>query len=166
MLFRSDEDGNVIGTEPITASNIRISDEWMEDATMIGKTPVYDEKEDTFKWELSLDGNQVNTIYLGLDNEITVGRAGEFKGSIYDYCLFVDDRIAENISYYQEQYELHSDNANAILDVRQSISGVSDTEEGINMMNYQKWFNANSRMLTTMDECVDRLINNTGLAGR
>lgn len=161
-----DEDGNVIGTKPITASNIRISDEWMEDATMIGKTPVYDEKEDTFKWELSLDGNQVNTIYLGLDNEITVGRAGEFKGSIYDYCLFVDDRIAENISYYQEQYELHSDNANAILDTRQSISGVSETEEGINMMNYQKWFNANSRMLTTMDECVDRLINNTGLAGR
>lgn len=161
-----DENGNYTGTDHITASNIRISDEWMDDPTMIGKTPVYDKQEDRLNWELSLDGNQVNTIYLGLDKEITVGRAGEFKGSIYDYCLFVDDRIAENISYYQEQYDLHSDNANTILDTRQSIMGVSETEEGINMMNYQKWFNASSRMLTTMDECVDRLINNTGLAGR
>ena len=161
-----DDDGNFIGTDHITASNIRISDIWMEDPNMIGKTPVYDERGDRLNWELSLDGNQVNTIYLGLDKEIKVGRAAEFSGSIYDYCLFVDDRIAESISYYQEQYDLHSDNANAILDTRQSIMGVSETEEGINMMNYQKWFNANSRMLTAMDECVDRLINNTGLAGR
>lgn len=163
---RYDDNGNLLPSEPITASNIRISDEWMAEATMIGKNPTYDEDSQTVTWDLSLDGNMVNTLYLGLDKEIKVGRAGEFKGSIYDYCLFVDDRIAESISYYQEQYDLHSDNANAILDVRQSISGVSETEEGINMMNYQKWFNANSRMLTTMDECVDRLINNTGLAGR
>ena len=160
-----DENGNFLN-DYITAGNIRIFDEWMDDSTMIGKAPVYDSIGDRLNWELSLDGNQVNKIYLGLDDEITVGRAGEFKGSIYDYCLFVDDRIAENISYYQEQYDLHSDNANTILDTRQSIMGVSETEEGINMMNYQKWFNANSRMLTTMDECVDRLINNTGLAGR
>lgn len=161
-----DENGNYTGTDHITASNIRISDEWMDDPTMIGKTPVYDRQQDRLNWELSLDGNQVNTIYLGLDKEIIVGRSNEFRGSIYDYCLFVDDRIAESISYYQEQYDLHSDNANTILDTRQSIMGVSETEEGINMMNYQKWFNASSRMLTAMDECVDRLINNTGLAGR
>lgn len=161
-----DKDGNEIKDVIITASNIRISDEWMAEATMIGRNPSYNVDKDELRWDLSLDGNMVNTLYLGLDTPIKVGRAGEFTGSIYDYCLFVDDRIAESISYYEEQYDLNSDNANAILDTRQSISGVSETEEGINMMNYQKWFNANSRMLTTMDECVDRLINNTGLAGR
>ncbi|MCM1054197.1 MAG: flagellar hook-associated protein FlgK [Bacteroides sp.] len=161
-----DKDSNEIKDVAITASNIRISDEWMAEATMIGRNPTYDVDKDELTWDLSLDGNMVNTLYLGLDNPIKVGRAGEFTGSIYDYCLFVDDRIAESISYYEEQYDLNSDNANSILDVRQSISGVSETEEGVNMMNFQKWFNANSRMLTTMDECVDRLINNTGLAGR
>lgn len=158
---RLDNDGKMVRAQ-ITASNIRISEEWLKDATMIGE--VYNEEKG--EYTLSLDGNGANTLYLGLDNKIKIGRAGEFEGSIYDYCLFVNDRIAESISFYQEQYDLYSDNANAVLDVRQSISGVSETEEGINMMNYQKWFNANSRMLTAMDECVDRLINSTGTVGR
>ncbi len=157
-----DENGVCIERAMITASNIKISKEWMDDATMIGKN--YDEE--TGEWTLSLDGNNVNKLYLGLDNEIKVGRAVEFRGSIYDYCLFVDDRVAESISYYDEQYMLNYDNCEAILDTRQSICGVSETEEGINMMTYQKWFNANSRMLNTIDECVDRLVNQTGLVGR
>lgn len=166
-MFASEEDTinpetGKIERAVITAATIKISDEWMADATMIGQ--VFDEEKG--EWTLSLDGNNVNKLYLGMDEEIKVGRAGEFKGSIYDYCLFVSDRIAESISYTYEQYELNSQNANAILDTRQSISGVSDTEEGVNMMNYQKWFNASSRMLTTLDEALDKLINSTGVVGR
>ena len=217
-----DDDGVCISRGIITAGNIRISEEWMNDATMIGrnyneekvqenlasaysraKYEAYNaavangditgvdfedwtdaefeaynggsyysdyltEAEQIKKngWELTLDGTNVNKLYLGMDSEITVGRAGEFKGSIYDYCLFVDNRLSENISYYKDQYDLNGQNAEALLDLRASVSGVSETEEGVNMMNYQKWFNANSRMLTTLDECIDRLINSTGLAGR
>ena len=166
-MFGTDEDvyddnGVCIRRAIVTASNIRISDEWMADATMIGQNY----NEETGVWELSLDGTNVNKLYLGLDDEIKIGRAGEFRGSIYDYCLFVDNRLAESIKYYNDQYELNGQNAESLLDLRASVSGVSETEEGVNMLNYQKWFNANSRMLTAMDECVDRIINSTGLAGR
>ena len=223
-----DENGVCIKRGVITAANIKITDEWMNDATMIGKNYValqdridqsyneYFEKakkaaweaagspgnyedfvftEDDFEatdangdytneyylahlaeadrlsenydgWVLSLDNTNVNKLYLGLDTEIQIGRVSEFKGSIYDYCLFVDNRLSESISYYNDQYELNGQNAESLLDLRASVSGVSETEEGVNMLNYQKWFNANSRMLTTMDECIDRLINNTGVAGR
>lgn len=166
-MFGTDEDeydDNGICTfrSTVTAANIRISDEWMANATMIGECY----NEETGIWELSLDGTNVNKLYLGLDDEIRIGRAGEFRGSIYDYCLFVDNRLSESIKYYSDQYELNGQNAESLLDLRSSISGVSETEEGVNMMNYQKWFNANSRMLTTMDECVDRIINSTGIAGR
>lgn len=167
-------DGNgvqkLVEREEITAGNIAISQEWLKDGTMIGQVYCPDETDpdDPTKgeWKLSLDGNSVNTLYLGLDNEISVGRAGEFKGSIYDYKLFIDDRLGESINYYEEQYKLNSDNTNAILDTRQSLSGVSKEEEGVNMLNYQKWFNANSRMLTTLDEMVDKLVNSTGVVGR
>ena len=232
-MFGTDEDeydqnGVCINRGIVTAYNIRISEEWMKDATMIGqnytalqdridqsyneyfekaKREYYDAEvaagnidpdtvpfedydgftKDMFEttdyytqhlaearkleanydgWILSLDNTNVNKLYLGLDNEITIGRAGEFKGSIYDYCLFVDNRLSESISYYKDQYDLNGQNASALLDLRASVSGVSETEEGVNMMNYQKWFNANSRMLTTLDECIDRLVNNTGVAGR
>ena len=237
-MFGTDEDeyddnGVCINRAIITAYNIRISEEWMNDATMIGQNYValqdridqsyneYFEKakraafdaeveagtytgtyedydgftEEDFEatdvngdptneyykqhldearrleanyegWVLSLDNTNVNKLYLGMDQEITIGRAGEFKGSIYDYCLFVDNRLSESISYYKDQYDLNGQNAEALLDLRASISGVSETEEGVNMLNYEKWFNANSRMLTAMDECIDRLINSTGIAGR
>ena len=38
-------------------------------------------------------------------------------------------------------------------------------EEGINMLNYTKWYNASSRMLTTLDDMLDKLINGTGRVG-
>lgn len=156
-----DEDGNCIERGIVTAANIRISDEWMAEAEMIGRNY----NEETGEWELSLDSTNVNTLYLGLDKEVSVGRMGEFTGSVYDYLLFIDDRVAESISYYGEQYDLNSDNADYLLDLRESISGVSETEEGVNMLNYQKWFNASSRMLTTLDEMLDRIINSTGTVG-
>jgi flagellar hook-associated protein 1 FlgK len=43
--------------------------------------------------------------------------------------------------------------------------GVNVDEEGINMMNYQKWYNAIARMTTTLDEALDRLITSTGRVG-
>lgn len=169
-----DKDGKPVEREEINAWNINISQEWLNDATMIGQVYTPDEKNPddpdngvwNGEWKLSLDGNNVNTIYLGLDEEFNIGRAGEFKGSVYDYLLFIDNRLGESINYYEEQYALNSKNANAILDTRQSISGVSKEEEGVNMLNYQKWFNASSRMLTTLDELLDRLVNNTGVVGR
>lgn len=161
-----DENGVCISRADITAANIKISREWMKEATMIGENYELNAETNEWEWKLSLDGNNVNKLYLGMDQEIRVGRAGEFTGSVYDYCMFVDNRISQSISYTYEQYLLTSKNADSLLDTRQSISGVSDTEEGVNMMNYQKWFNASSRMMTTLDELLDRLINSTGTVGR
>ena len=166
ILFGSSDDkydanGKVIDRAIITAANIRISDEWMNDSTMVGEN--YDVEKD--EWTLSLDSKNVNKLVLAMDKNISVGRTGEFKGSIYDYCLFVDNRFAESVSFYKDQYDLASANAKALLDERSAISGVSETEEGINMLTYQKWFNASSRMLTTLDDCLDRVINNMGRVG-
>lgn len=47
-----------------------------------------------------------------------------------------------------------------------SVSGVSLNEEGIQMMTYNKAYQALARMMTTMDEQLDVLINKTGLVGR
>ena len=43
--------------------------------------------------------------------------------------------------------------------------GVSTDEEGVHMLVYQKWYNAMSRMTTTLDDLLDKLINNTGRVG-
>jgi len=49
---------------------------------------------------------------------------------------------------------------------REAVSGVSLDEEVINMLKYQRGYEAASRMVTVMDEMLDRLINGTGHVGR
>ena len=46
---------------------------------------------------------------------------------------------------------------------RSSISGVSLDEEVTNLIQYQQAYNAAARLVTTMDEVLDTLINRTGL---
>lgn len=49
---------------------------------------------------------------------------------------------------------------------RQSISGVNWNEELTNMIKFQQGYSACTRVLTTMDEMLDKLINSTGTVGR
>lgn len=47
-----------------------------------------------------------------------------------------------------------------------SISGVSEDEELANMVKFQHAYNASARMMTTIDEMLDVLINRIGIVGR
>jgi len=49
---------------------------------------------------------------------------------------------------------------------RQSISGVHDDEELSNMIKFQHAYNASARMITTIDEMLDVVINKIGIVGR
>jgi flagellar hook-associated protein 1 FlgK len=44
--------------------------------------------------------------------------------------------------------------------------GVSLDEEMTNMVKYQQSYNACARMMTVMDEMIDRIVNQLGLVGR
>jgi flagellar hook-associated protein 1 FlgK len=48
----------------------------------------------------------------------------------------------------------------------QEVSGVSIDEEATNMIQYQHAYQAAARVITTMDEMLNTLINDTGLVGR
>ena len=148
---------------PINAGNIRISDAWLKDATMIAK--IYNEKTGTYDYPVNLDGNAVNKLLLGMDDSVQIGK-GDYEGSSYDFILFLNNRLAQNIEFAEKQCDMYTDTATSLLDSRDAIMGVSETEEGVNMLNYSKWFNASSRMLTTLDEALDTIIEKMGLVGR
>ncbi|KAB3539676.1 flagellar hook-associated protein FlgK [Alkaliphilus pronyensis] len=65
-------------------------------------------------------------------------------------------RMAANQTFLTEQ----------INNQRQSISGVSIDEEMTHMVKFQHAYNASARMITTMDEMLDVIINRVGLVGR
>ena len=55
---------------------------------------------------------------------------------------------------------------NGIQNSRDSVSGVSLDEEASNMMMYMSAYSAASRLMTTLDQALDVLINGTGVVGR
>src|SRR3954452_16053127 len=53
----------------------------------------------------------------------------------------------------------------AIEDRRQSTSGVSMDEEMTNLVRFQRGYQASARVMSTMDQMLDTLINRTGTVG-
>ena len=49
---------------------------------------------------------------------------------------------------------------------RDGVSGVQLDEEGMNLMHYNQSYSAAARLMTTLDEALDTLINKTGVVGR
>ena len=70
---------------------------------------------------------------------------------------------AENIDSTLKQQD---DLMTQITQWRQSTSGVDWNEELTNMLKFQTGYGACSRVLTSMDEMLDKLINGTGMVGR
>lgn len=167
-------------TEPadvvFTAGNIHVSDAWLEDPTMIGQVRTLDPLTGLYSYgfdEVTEENGNVslqntNVIYLlsQFENgDLKFGNAHDFKGDVYEYISFISNRLAQTITYDQSRYDAAVTTVDSLLDARDEVSGVDMDEEGINMLNYQKWYSASSRMLTTLDECLDKLINGTGRVG-
>lgn len=78
--------------------------------------------------------------------------------------------LISNLGVDAEQANMMQKNQDAMVKQvdlnRQSVSGVSLDEEMTNMIKYQKSYAASARMITTMDDMIDTLINKMGLVGR
>lgn len=171
-MFAARNDGALI-----TAGNIRVADSWIEDPTMIGQvrklneqTGMYEYGFDQIKNETTGELNLQNTNVLYLikqfgNSEIKFGNAHDFQGSFYEYISFVSNRLGQTIQYESSRHDSAVTTVDTLLDARDDVSGVQLDEEGINMLNYQKWYSASSRIVTTLDDILDKLINGTGRVG-
>lgn len=113
----------------------------------------------------NLDGNNAHKLLLALDETVRFGRSRDFEGTPFDYIAFLSNRLGQGINFIEEQYDTALVTVNNLLDSRDAISGVSTDEEGINMLIYQKWYNAAARMMTALDDLLDRIINGMGRVG-
>lgn len=157
-LFES-KDGSV----DITAGNIRISQAWMDNPNHITTT----EKttpggaDNILKMIAALNGKMdfrmdpknpsSPVLFSGTTGEYLSGLSGELALDVELNTNFSD--TANNVLY-------------TLSTSRDAISGVSLDEEGINLMAYQKSYNAAARYFTVLDEAVDKIINGMGIVGR
>ena len=75
-------------------------------------------------------------------------------------------RLGVETQTVNRRVDIQNDIMNQVDAARDSESGVSIDEEMANMIAYQHTYGAASRMITAIDEMLNRLINGTGLVGR
>lgn len=146
-----------------TAGGITINKVWQNDPEFIIK--------DVHKPGDITDGtegdNSKDFLTPLLENFTKDLKFGEFTGTMNDYVKFYSVAgLGNQKKAAEDRLEASADIAGSLLDRIASISGVSQEEDGVDMMQYTKAYNSMARLMTTLDEAMDVLINRTGLVGR
>ena len=87
-----------------------------------------------------------------------------FRGaSASEFLQCVLSDVALNASGANTFYQSYKNIAGTIDTQRESISGVDEDEEAVNLVKYQNGYNLASKMIQTLTEVYDRLILETGV---
>ncbi|MBR2894048.1 MAG: hypothetical protein IKC03_00125 [Oscillospiraceae bacterium] len=166
-LFSTSSEHN--NGEGITASNISISSSWANGTTQIVAS--YTVMPGSSEIASTDNSNILHMIYQ-MTNDSTTFSPTEIDGAGKNEPLFTGSfgnmfgNISSVLGNDQRSTQIMLDNyyASAIeLDTgRDSVSSVDLNDETVNMMQYQKSYSAACRLMTTMDEVLDKLINGTG----
>ena len=104
--------------------------------------------------QLDANGNPKETLPKGLSGSFDSYYAG----------------IIGNMGVKSQSFRKDMENTQVLVDSvqynRQSVSGVSLDEEMTNMISFQHAYNASARMITVIDEMLDKIINGMGVVGR
>ena len=114
--------------------------------------------------------NKLYEIFMKKDIAINVDDAlGGIKtvgiGSFDGYATGIRFDLATTLNFAKKSAESSNILTIAAENQRQSISGVSLDEEMTFLIKYQHAYNGASRVITTMDDALDVLINRTGRVG-
>lgn len=103
------------------------------------------------------------------DFKMSAGKIGGtviYKGNIESCYSNMEGVLGSHINTTSKIYETYATAADEINTSRDSVSGVDLNDEGINLLQYQKSFSAACRLMTALDEAMDKVINGMGVVGR
>nr|WP_308627826.1 flagellar hook-associated protein FlgK [uncultured Eisenbergiella sp.] len=155
------------GGGTITASNIKISDGWMNGTVKLIASEHADVEGNTDPDNILLMKALLSTDTISFMSKDAGGNDIEvFKGTMP--AAYANIQAEQGIEKKSTQAILNNHTtvlANA-ADARDSVMGVNLDEEVMNLMRYQQSYGAAARLMTVMDEALDKLINDTGMVGR
>ena len=168
-------DGKTDDVTNITAGNISISNSWAEKTGWLtcSKDPnAASGATDNLAHILAQLTTASHEFKVG---DGTAGMTGNdvplkpndvfFTGTFRDMFLNIEGVLANDINSTTVLVENYAASHNEVYVDRDSISGVDLNDEATSMMQYQKAYAAACRMMTTLDQALDKLINGTGVVG-
>lgn len=164
--------GDLNDGEGITAANISVSHSWSNGDVHIVNTftklfggDIQNTTQDNnISHMISLMGQALvyDPSSLVPEADSTHLFQGSFHEMLVSMCSVLgnDKREIETQLNTAATYQVEMDTS------RDAVSAVDLNDEAMNLMQYAKSLNAAYRLMTTLDEALDRLINNTGIVGR
>lgn len=154
------------GTTTFTATNIKLSDKWVNGETKITLSTKTDagstDYENVLKMINALSSDSISFSIPDGNN----GKKQIFKGTFFECYNNIQNTQALERQSTTSLLKNHQTVADQVADSRESVSGVNMDEEVMDLMRFSQSYNAASRLMTTMDELLERLITNTGVVGR
>lgn len=146
-----------------TASNIKIADNWTNGTYRItaSKNPI--------NGEIPSGANEnILAMIKSLSDEhsFTVNGTTFYKGSFYNCYANIENNLGIDKKSSETLLKNQISVLNQTANSRDGVSGVQLDEEGMNLMHYNQSYTAAARLMTTLDEALDTLINKTGVVGR
>ncbi|MEY8319606.1 flagellar basal body rod C-terminal domain-containing protein [Lachnospiraceae bacterium 46-61] len=160
-------DGKVpkIDYDKITAANFTITKDWADNKTNFVQT--HDPSQtagynDNINHLISVFGQKLNYTFTQPDGT----QKQIFNGTFVEFYDNVGNQLGLDIKSSTVLITNYITIANDIANNRDAISGVSLDEEGIDIMKYQKAYAASARVMTALDEALEKVINGMGVVGR
>lgn len=100
-----------------------------------------------------------NSIALGLAKLANTPFAALGGITVSDYYGKITGDFGQALANANTQVSNYTTVSNALLKQRDSISGVSIDEEMTNLLTYQKAYQASAKIVTTVDEMLDTILN-------
>jgi flagellar hook-associated protein 1 FlgK len=163
VLFSNSGDGN--NTDNITAANISIAKGWADKSVHLVKSYTETVPGDGIPTTASdnLD-HFVALMSKRLDYDNDKGDT-LFHGSFQEMLTDISANLANDIRSSNVKLEAYQNAATELDTSRESVAGVDLNDEAMNMIQYQKAYSAACRLMTVLDEALEKLINGTGVAG-
>ena len=155
------------GGGEITAGNIKISDDWSEATdSYITNTVVKSDgdssgaKDNILRIIDSFQKSEDYAAYIDSDGDGTAEtKRPLFKGTFQEFLSYTTTKLNLQVRSTETSYNTYAETQFHIDYARKSMSSVDLNEEGINLLQYSKSYNAAARLMTTLDEMLDTLIN-------
>jgi len=154
------EDGAVEDGE---VENLKIAESWQRNVLRCVHPNIDAEGNLDYNYD-QLDNSYINKILSVFDKDHNFGKEAD-KFTFEGFIQYYGQTVGGDLEYELGSFDSVNIMLTSVSEARDSVMGVSMDEEGVNMMNYQKWYNAISRMINALDECLDKLINGTGRVG-
>lgn len=152
------------------AADIKVTDTWRKLPSLLAQPEQYVNGSEDDMDELNNDYiHKCLAIFENVSLEYgddETGKKDPLKMTLEKFVSHISDNLGTQIEGNAKILKTTDIMLESVTDARDEIMGVSVNEEGINMLNYQKWYNAIARMVTTLDEALDKMINDMGVVGR